>query len=60
MDLGFDFRIFHQITTTLYAKKSFLAPTGALVLMMVYYISKAATFSDLEQLCLSILLEVSL
>ena len=38
-----------------------LAPTGALVLMMVYYISKAAaTFSDLEQLCLSILLEVSL
>ena len=40
---------------------SLLAPTGALVLMMVYYISEAApTFSDLEHLCLSILLQVSL
>ena len=44
----------------------FLAPTGALVLMMVYYISiraadsAAATFSDFEHLCLSILLQVSL
>ena len=39
-----------------------LAPTGALVLMMVYYISAAAaaTFSDFEHLCLSILLQVSL
>ena len=39
-----------------------LAPTGALVLMMVYDISAAAaaTFSDFEHLCLSILLQVSL
>ena len=39
-----------------------LAPTGALVLMMVYciYIRAAATFSDFEHLCLSILLQVSL
>ena len=38
-----------------------LAPTGALVLMTVYYISAAAaTFSDFEHLCLSILLQVSL
>ena len=42
-------------------KETFLAPTGALVLMMVYYISAAAaTFSDFEHLCLSILLQVSL
>ena len=42
-----------------------LAPTGALVLMMVYYIYiyisiYPATFSDFEHLCLSILLQVSL
>ena len=37
-----------------------LAPTGALVLMMVHYISAVATFSDFEHLCLSILLQVSL
>ena len=37
-----------------------LAPTGALVLMMVYYISINPLFSDFEHLCLSILLQVSL
>ena len=42
-----------------------LSPTGALVLMMVYYIYiyisiYPATFSDFEHLCLSILLQVSL
>ena len=42
-----------------------LAPTGALVLMMVYYIYiylsiYPATFSDFEHLCLSIQLQVSL
>ena len=38
-----------------------LAPTGALVLTMVYDISiYPATFSDFEHLCLSILLQVSL
>ena len=43
------------------AWQAFLAPTGALVLMMVYYISAAAaTFSDFEHLCLSILLQMSL
>ena len=41
-------------------KKSLLAPTGALVLMMVYYIYIRTTFSDVEHLCLSILLQVSL
>ena len=39
---------------------SLLAPTGALVLLMVHYISAVATFSDFEYLCLSILLQVSL
>ena len=39
-----------------------LAPTGALILMMVRDISVAAApaFSDFEHLCLSILLQVSL
>ena len=39
-----------------------LAPTGALILMMVYYIYIyiRTTFSDFEHLCLSILLQVSL
>ena len=38
-----------------------LAPTGALVLMMVRDISVAApAFSDFEHLCLSILSQVSL
>ena len=40
-----------------------LAPTGALVLMMVYDIYiyiYPPTFSDFEHLCLSILLQVSL
>ena len=40
---------------------SLLAPTGALILMMVRDISVAApAFSDFEHLCLSILLQVSL
>ena len=46
-----------------YQGGSLLAPTGALVLMMVRDISAAAvvaTFSDFEHLCLSILLQVSL
>ena len=39
---------------------SLLAPTGALILMMVRDISVAPAFSDFEHLCLSILLQVSL
>ena len=37
-----------------------LAPSGALIVMMVYYISAAAaTFSDFEHSSLSIMLQVS-
>ena len=43
------------------SSSSLLAPTGALVLMMVNYISgSGGNFSDVEHLCLSILLQVSL
>ena len=44
-----------------FSLESLLAPTGALILMMVRDISVAApAFSDFEHLCLSILLQVSL
>ena len=53
--------IHHQLPIHYKSTSCLLAPTGALVVMMVYntYIYKP-TFSDFEHLCLSILLKGSL
>ena len=52
---------FREGRTCFFVVVVLLAPTGALILMMVRDISVAVpAFSDFEHLCLSILLQVSL
>ena len=57
-------KFYMNLLLLIFTPINLLAPTGALVLMMVRDISAAAaaaaTFSDFEHLCLSILLQVSL